>query len=75
MTVGYTTSWGVTGAAASRVEIAMIKWWGAKVLYEVIAVRSRSTVRSASPVTCPSSGCTEMPARPGFSTGPTRSTR
>ena len=59
----------------ARVDIATIKFWGARVLYNVMIAPSRSTAPSATPPTCPSSRCTARPGLLASTTVRTRSTR
>ena len=62
------------GAAAARVEIAMIKYFGAKVLYDVIdrAIQVHGSLGFSCDL--PLEPCTGPPGPPGSTTGPTRCT-
>ena len=62
------------GVAAARKQIAMIKFYGAKVLHDVVDRALRPTARLAAPPTCRWRRCTAPPARRGSTTAPTRST-
>ena len=59
----------------ARVEIGVIKFWGAKVLYNVIDRAIQIHGSSATPPTCRWSRCTATPGPPASTTAPTRCTR